>query len=322
MNPELMAAANHGDAGFTSEQCLIRLPIAGDVESMRQRLAHALEKFGYFVVSEDTLYARRGACGWAVYDSSANVLDYPTLLTIGLKPLSAGATQATFNYRVKCSMLTDGDLQTLRREAEAIVALALLRAKTATCAGCGAEAVAGSRFCRQCGAPAARGIPAEIEVLRLTSGARAGHHAIGWGACFLALAFLTPLLFFAVSRGAAGLTMAEKGVAVLVLMLSALGWPTLLTGIRRLHRTLNPEPVKREAPAKPQPASVMPQTVEAPPPAAEAPLPATELPPPTAPPSVTESTTDLLPERDEISSPLQEKGMIIPVRRWEDRPVA
>src|SRR5437867_3693303 len=131
MNPELMAAANHGDAEFTSEQCSIRMPMAGEVESVRQRLAHALEKFGYFVVSEDTLHARRGACGWAAYDCSANVLDYPTALTIGLKPLNAGATQATFNYWVKCSMLTDGDLQTLRREAEAIVALALLRAKTA-----------------------------------------------------------------------------------------------------------------------------------------------------------------------------------------------
>ena len=169
-----------GTSGLSRTNNVLRSVLSGDSESARQRLTRALEKLGYHVISEDPLYARRGARGSAVYYCSFDILDYPRKLKIGLKALSPNATLATFDYAAEhfAAVSFKGDLQTLKLEAEAIIALASQSAAITVCTACGTNQPDDSRFCRVCGAPNVGGAPAELEVLRLTAGARAAHHKI------------------------------------------------------------------------------------------------------------------------------------------------
>ena len=185
-----------GTSGFSRTNHVLRSVVSGDVESARQRLTRALEQLGYHVISDDPLYARRSARGWAVYYSSFNILNYPRKLRIGLKALSPNATLATFDYAAEHlgAVSSRGDRQTLRVEAEAIIALASQSGTTTVCNACGTNQPDDSRFCRVCGAPNVGGAPPELEVLRLTAGARAGHHMIA-ASLIWALAPLTVALF-------------------------------------------------------------------------------------------------------------------------------
>ncbi|HWN08309.1 MAG TPA: zinc ribbon domain-containing protein [Pyrinomonadaceae bacterium] len=169
-----------GTSGLSHTNHVLRSVLSGDIESERRRLTRALEKLGYSVISEDPLYARRGARGWAAYYCSFDILDYPRKLKIGLKALSPHATLATFDYAAEHFGVVSfkGDLQTLRSEAEAIIALASQNATITLCTACGTNQPDDSRFCRVCGAPNVGGAPAELEVLRLTAGARTAHHKI------------------------------------------------------------------------------------------------------------------------------------------------
>lgn len=249
--------------------------MAGHVESVRLRLILALEQLGYRVTSENPLRARHSARGGAAYYMSANALEYPTRLEISLKPGGHGATQVTFDYQVQHGALGKGDRQTLTREAEAIIALASQRAQTMSCAGCGAETGTDSRFCRKCGAPIRTSTPAELEVLRLTAGTRAGYQWTWIGVGILLFGAIFPLL------GA----VANKPIKFMVLwaIVSAFGAWALGAGLRRTHLTLNP---KQESEAARLP-SYSPVSV--------APPITNELYTPTTPRSVTEGTTDLLP---------------------------
>lgn len=185
---------NSGNAiGMVSEHDVTRV-MAGHVESVRQRLAIALEQLGYRVMSESPLRARHGARGGGAYYLSANALDYPTRLEISLKPQGQGATQVTFDYQVQHGAFGKGARQTLTREAEAIIALASQRAQAMNCIGCGIEVAADTRFCRKCGAPVKPTALAELEVLRLTAGARAGYQWNLIGVVILLFAGLFPML--------------------------------------------------------------------------------------------------------------------------------
>src|SRR5688572_25140985 len=185
-----------GTSGLSRTSHVLRSVLSGDIEGVRQRLARAVEKLGYHVISEDPLYARRGARGWAVYYSSFDILDYPRRLKIGLKALGPNATLATFDYAAEHlgSVSFKGDRQTLRLEAEAIIALASQSGTITLCTACGTNQPDDSRFCRICGAPNVGGAPAELEVLRLAAGARAGHHLIT-ASVIWALAPLMGVLF-------------------------------------------------------------------------------------------------------------------------------
>lgn len=191
-----------GTSGLSRTSHVLRSVLSGDIESARLSLTRALEKLGYHVVSEDPLYARRSARGWAVYYCSFDILSYPRKLSIGLKALSANATLATFDYAADHfgAFSFKGDRQTLRLEAEAIIALATQSATKTDCTACGTRQADDSRFCRICGAPNVGGEPAELEVLRLTAGARAGHH------------FLTAAVIWALTPLLAGLLMMARGV--------------------------------------------------------------------------------------------------------------
>ena len=144
-----------------------RRVIAGDIDSVRRRLSDVLEDFGYIVLGDTPIQAKRPRQKsiWV-----AMVLDYDTKLTVALKPISPASTLATFDYDIE-QLFTKGEMQALEREAEAIIALATAAAPVeAFCPSCGAENTGNARFCRACGKPGARNaLPSELEVMRLTA---------------------------------------------------------------------------------------------------------------------------------------------------------
>jgi hypothetical protein len=234
MGNDSVAALSDASTPSTGEHLLSRI-LLGDVGSAPSRLAGGLEQLGYYVLKEEPLVARRAARGWASWFGSNSVLNYSVTLTIAVKPLSVGVARITFCYALKHRMLTNSGRQTLTREAEAMIALAAMCSASAGCVACGATAAVGSRFCRQCGTPTVSSEPAEVEVLKVTAGLCAGYTRTVFGAITLAPAFVALLL---------GLTTAVPYTSVIVgvsLLLGAFGWTLLLTGLRRLHHTLNPK---------------------------------------------------------------------------------
>lgn len=226
-----------GSSGISRTEHTLRSVLNSDIESVRQRLARTLDRLGYKVISEEPLYARRRARGWAAYYCSANILEYPIKLTIGLKQLSPNVTLATFDYAVEHFGVVSfkGDQQTLKREAEAIIALATSGATSSICTACRTKQIIEARFCRICGAPNVGGDPAELEVLRLTAGMRAGHHLITAGAIWAAVNLLTALLFIFLSARAVGFATGFLLTQVVA------GLLILFWGVYYLYRTLNPD---------------------------------------------------------------------------------
>ena len=264
----------------------LTLAIPGDVGSVRARLVNAIQTLGYKVLGDQLLFAKRGPQCAAKWDCSINVLDYPTTLTISLKQTNDAAVLATFNYEVKSYMrMTKGDRQTLAREAEAIVALAIERAAASACRTCGTQAVDESNFCRRCGAPLVLDVP-ELEVLRLTRDARGSYHNIFVGIIALMLALLTVVPWFVVVGGRIVAPMVGVGIP-----LASYGLFLLLNGAWKLHRTLNPSTTKSLTTAA-QPAFKSSVTT-------------TALPP--APASVTEVTTNLLSTDPRTKEPVPRK---------------
>ncbi len=262
-----------------------RRVLAGDVESVRERLIYALERLDYRVLSEQPLIAKRSS---QASSCSFSVLKCVKGLTIGLKTLNPTSTLVTFDYEILNSFVTKGDRQTVEREAEAIIALATARPVATLCASCGTNNSNDSRFCRVCGTPNAADDPQEIEVLRLTSGARDAHQNIIGGVITMlgVLAMALPLIFLS-SKG-------PKGGTILLIVgeLLALCW--LFYGMWRLHHTLNPKSDEKRV----KPVSI-PHAMPAMQPAALSPQPAHA--------SVTEGTTELLaaPERERVPVPVK-----------------
>jgi hypothetical protein len=223
--------------------------VAGEVESLRVRLASALERMGYRVLNENPIQARRGARGLARSGCSQDILDYPRSLDVGLKSMGANSTRITFAYTVKgvnSGYITKGDRSTLTREAEAIVALARSGAALSYCPACGAEGAGGARFCRQCGAPVASAYPPELDLLRLTAEANASFKIIVTGAIFALVGTLAPALIFLkhiLSQNPAG---DAKLVNMMALLLSAFCLAFLIAGALRLDRAIKNKPKRNE----------------------------------------------------------------------------
>lgn len=298
---EADTGANISTALGLSEHTVVRV-MAGEAEALRARLADALEQVGYRVLDENPLRAKHGPRGAASYYFSANALDYPTSLEIGLKQQGTGATRVTFEYQVIHGYFGKGDRQSLTREAEAIIALAAHRAAQTSCVGCGADFISDSRFCRKCGAPTSSAAPAELEVMRLTANVRAGHQWTAIGAVILAASTFLPLVtllaldFAANPKGA-------KALLVLSMLIAGLGWWTTLAGMWKTHRTLNPHTSEDDEPALPRrPQFSAPRTNELLGELAQERL------------SITEGTTNLL---NEISRPEREP---LPIQRAAEKP--
>ena len=250
--------------------------LAGDMESVRARMVYALERLDYRVITEQPLLAKRNG---RVSSCSLDVRECVKSLTIGLKEVNPTSTLVTFDYEILNSFVTKGDRQTIEREAEAIIALAVARPAAIVCDFCGTNNSDDSRFCRVCGTPNAGSEPAEIEVLRLTSGGRVAYQSItGALISVLAVAAIALPMIFLRSKGP------KAGIILLIIgEILALAW--LFYGMWRLHHTLNPKRDEKQIGRQNIPRAI----------------PATEraLPPRPVNASVTEGTTELLmaPER-------------------------
>lgn len=229
MSESVTAVNSGGSSGVTEHSFKRRVP--GDIASVRQRMTDALESFEYVILSEDPLIARRDG------SFSFNVLECGLKVGIVFRRPSPTSTIATFNYVIPLSMVTGGDLQTVEREADALIALATRPHTAAACVTCGTNNSADSRFCRGCGAPNTGSLPAELEVMRLTAGTRAGQQTIVAGV--LVILSVLPL---ALSLILFGRPKRETIGWVLLGLSQTIGWAVLLYGILRMHRTLNPKP--------------------------------------------------------------------------------
>ena len=249
-----MGAEYSGAMGGISFDHDVTRIVAGDAESLRARLAGALEQMGYHVLNENPIQARRGASGLARSGCSQDILDYRRSLDIGLKSAGANSTRVTFAYTVKgvsSGYLTKGDRNTLTREAEAIVSLAQSRATLSYCPACGADGAGGTRFCRQCGAPVAASDPPELDLLRLTADANASYKTIVAGAIFILVGLLAPMLIFMKITLFPSLEEAKlvKLMALVLGSLGATGLSFLIAGLWRLGRTIRHRPEREELPA-------------------------------------------------------------------------
>jgi ribosomal protein L40E len=275
--------SNHAQAAGISEHTVVRV-MAGEPEDLRGRLADALERLGFRVLSENPLRGKHGPLGAAASYFSANALDYPTSVEILLKPQGLGATRVTIDYAVLHGGFGKGDRQSLTRQAEAIIALAAQQAQTTICLQCNADVVADSKFCRKCGAPtSAAAQPAELEVMRLTANARAGHQWTLIGAAMLGLGTFLPLMLWMLVHFA-DLSKQGKAVSVVAGLFAIFGLWGFLAGLWRTHVTLNPrEFIESTLPAPPRRVALSaPRT--------------NELEPPHPQLSITEGTTSLLNE--------------------------
>ncbi|HMB28356.1 MAG TPA: zinc ribbon domain-containing protein [Blastocatellia bacterium] len=293
-----MGAEYSGAMGGASFDHDVTRIVAGDAESLRARLAGALEQMGHRVLNENPIQARRGASGWAKSGCSQDILDYRRSLDIGLKSAGANSTRVAFAYTVKgvhTGYLTKGDRNTLTREAEAIIALAQSRAALSYCPACGADGAGGTRFCRRCGAPVASADPPELDMLRLTAEANVSFKNIMTGAIFTLAGLLVPALYllkFILFPSVFG-DYYQHSVKLMEFLLGSLGvtgMAFLIAGLWRLGRTIKHRPEREELPAPSRRGFVEgpnpPDTTALPPQSIQQPVQH----------SVTEATTGLLPQ--------------------------
>jgi hypothetical protein len=292
MGAEFMMESGDGVSASTYGEFHLTLTLAGDAESVRERLGSAAEKLGYRIVSDDPLVARRGGAGYGSLTST--VLDYARTLTFRLKPAGTGATHVTFNY-VGYPLNYSGARVVITREAEAIAALASVRQGAVACSACGAEATDDSRFCRRCGVPVL-GEPAELRVLQLTNDAHAGTRDLLISASGFMLAVITFVLIVAL-KGTAYITSAT----VFSLMWALPSLFLVVMGFRHLSRTFSSKQTEKVMASGSASSSLSSQR-------STGGLP--ELPPM----SVTESTTELLTpqRRDEEPVLIKRKDESVP----------
>lgn len=295
MSEFIVAMGSSGNEMTVSEHSVRRV-LTGEAEAVRARLVYALESLDYVVVSDNPLQARRARRRNIV---AADFTDHPRRLGVGLRQVGASATQVTFDFSVTHGgWVTSGDLLTLEREADAVVALAASPPATGLCPSCGTENGEGGRFCRLCGAPNTSGEPAELEVLRLTASGRAGLQEIVCGVLtvLLSTAIGVPMLLAGRPK------LVNVGLVILVVG-GLLGWAVTLYGMMRIHRALKfkPEEQTPHAPSayNPDAAAATGRLRQAQ---------ASALPPRQF--SVTEGTTELL-------TPTPREAERVPVRRNE-----
>lgn len=239
MSEFIPALGSSGGGGTGTAEYSTSRVLAGETEGARRRLVYALEALGYSVTSESPLQARRRSLKDMI---RADFTEYARKLSVSLRPSSETAVVATLDFEVKHNgCMTRGDLQTLEREADAIVALAAAPPASTLCRACGTENGGDAHFCRSCGAPSAAGVPAELEVLRLTAGSRASLQEITTGLLIvlLTLAVTLPMILFSIKP-----KVVNTGW-ISLLIGETLGWLMTLYGVMRLYLTLNSQ--KRRA---------------------------------------------------------------------------
>lgn len=211
--------------------------LTGDANTARQRLITAVQCLGYQIISDQPLRVRRKARNGAQAQMSINILDYQSKLEIHLSPLSEYSTRVAFDYEIhQGSWCTPQP--TLRRETEAIVAIAQRLSQKSDCPTCGVMLTGDSRFCRSCGTSLQLEYPAELEVLRLTAGLRTGFDLLGAGTLLL-LALMIELIV--------GIKIEAMTIfAIFAVPSGLLGIWAFIAGFRRLALTLKDSDKKTE----------------------------------------------------------------------------
>jgi hypothetical protein len=232
-----MANMNHNvTPNYATTEHYLQRVLVGNVKDVRHRLYDVLEMLDYDFIdeSESGIEARRGVRGWANAYASADVLDYPRVLIIKLKPLSETSTRASFAYNIKHPSLNRGETDVLTREAETIATLATVRTMDRICAVCGTESDNDSRFCRRCGTPMS-GDQTAIEVLRMTAEIRSGHTSVVTSA-IMALLTTVMILIALVLSGVAG-----EGINLLLIIAAVISFLNIFVigfGWKRLNNAL------------------------------------------------------------------------------------
>ena len=241
---EFIAVMGGSGNEMTVSEHSIRRVLTGEPEAVRARLIYALESLDYTVVSDNPLQARRARRKDII---RGDFTDHSRRVAVGLRQVGTSATQVTFDFAVSHGgCMTKGDLLTLEREADAVAALATTPPASGLCLSCGTENGGDARFCRLCGAPNTSGEPAELEVLRLTAGSRAGLQEIVAG---LFIAVLTAAVVGLMMM--TGKAKAINAGLVLLVIGEVIGWAMVIYGMLRIYRTLRPKPVARALAATP-----------------------------------------------------------------------
>jgi len=252
-----------GDGGlnpYHTTEHYLRKVLVGDIKSVRVRLIAALERLEYDILDDDNhvIRGRRQARGWGTSYSSADVLDYPMTLIVKLKEQGDYATRATFDYVVKHPSLSKGEKDVLTREAEAISALATVRAVDKICSACGTESTDDSRFCRRCGTKMVIE-SSELEVLRMSAEISAGHTSVA--TTFIASLASTVFLVAGLTALVAGGVVFGKGIGALLiigLVLSLLSNIFVCFGWNRINRALKRSPAEKASAVEANPPLVFP----------------------------------------------------------------
>jgi hypothetical protein len=281
--------------GSQTTEIYLKRQLVGSVESVSARLIAALERLGYDVIEDQpAILGRRGAQGWGTWYGSADVLDYSMTLVVRLKPIGENSTRATFDYKVSCPWLSEGDKEVVSREVEAITALATMRSADKLCAACGTEAMDESRFCRRCGAPMTAE-QTELDVLRMAAETSAGHTSVVTSTILSLVSMLIALL--------AVVTIAVKGSLTLKAFWIWMGFLGVISLFNlffgwcargRLNNALRNK--RAEQRVMPSDAQTLPGTDT------------TALPPGRVGMSITDGTTELL-------NPRQREQEVVPVKR-------
>ncbi|MGB5015027.1 MAG: zinc ribbon domain-containing protein [Pyrinomonadaceae bacterium] len=245
---DLIVLGDSGASPYHTTEHYLRKVLVGDIKSVRVRLIAALERLDYDILDDDDhiVRGRRQARGWGTSYSSADVLDYPMTLIVKLKEQGEHATRATFDYVVKHPSLSKGEKEVLTREAEAISALATVRALDKICSACGIESTDDSRFCRRCGSKMVVESN-ELEILRMYSEIRAGHTSVV--TTFIVSAASTVIMGSALLAMLLNGVVFGKGIAALLvigMVLSFLSTVFVCFGWNRMNRSLKRSQNERE----------------------------------------------------------------------------
>lgn len=288
MGAEFLSGMDDGSsASFKVEYDAVRI-IPGDIETVRSGLMHAIEQLGYRMLNDDPLQARRKARGLGKSWGSNNILDYQSNLTINLKQRGASATRATFNYSIGYTLLYEGDRATLSREVDAMIGLMSARTASGNCTACGAFISAGTRFCRQCGAPSLGATPAEVEVYQMTALTNTSYKNLMGGFIFVLCAMILPLFLLFLGANPVKLAKAVKIIGVISGTMGLTGLAMLINAMRISKRMIRFNDDDEEIPVFNRQLSSAPNTNSL----------ASHREPVGIPSSVTEGTTDLL--EDEV----------------------
>ncbi len=295
--------ANYNGINSTEQttEIYVKKILAGNIGEVRQQLIVAVEAMGYDILEEEPhIIGRRGAKGWGVWMSSADVLDYAMTLTVRLKSVGLNSTRATFDYVIKHPFLNKGEKAVVAQEAVTIAAISKKQAIERLCAACETESTGDSKFCRQCGAPLTSE-HAEPEILRMMAEVRAGKTSVVASSVTMIASMVILAAFFVLyflgkmdSEAAFFIPLFGGVTALTAILFSFFGW-------NRINRALDKPAEQKIIIPQYTPESLETGEFAALPPAHSSPA------------SVTEGTTNLLDE--EWTTKRQKEKVPVPNRR-------